>query len=456
MTKLSTRQPEAQKLRVLSGGLRVLGKANEYLYNVELDLLDDRTTKNGWRYENLEGHRAKFSGIPLLIAYTHGGTRIGDGHNYRLKRTKDGREYASFTDATSERIIGTLSDDEADIRIEVRDGHKWIVGKGTIWAWYAAEAVEKIAVRGRMDISIETLVTQRRIEEGEEVEEAYIPLGATILGDEVDPAVIGAGIRPLCEIDTRELKIRAASFIKKTIREEEKGVKKTMNNAKRLRELEALFPNERVLCVSDDGLTVGLYNLQNGDVRTYGFTAEEPNAVLESRYQDANAKITLVTANGTEMSADLGELIGSLQNRVSELSADVEREKGLRETAESTVRTMQAAEKKSRRETAKSVIRKEMAEINKIQKAKEEPTVEESLCKQIESAIDGGEYDDVMDENGEWCGAERACASLKAKCMDAITENSRKALEKKRVITAWDALTDGGSESADPFSQLKY
>lgn len=455
MTKLKTQEPLERGLRVLSGSLRVTSRANEWLYNVELDLLDDRRTANGWRYENLEKHRAGFAGIPILIAYTNAGKRIGDGHNYRMKRTKDGREYASFTDATSERIIGTLSDNEADIRLEVRDGHKWIVGKGTIWAWYAAEAVEKIASQGRMDVSIETLVSENRMEGEEEVETAYTILGVTILGDGVTPAVAGAGIRPLSAIDLRELKMRAASYIQPEEKTEDKPAAKTaegvrhMNNAKRMREVEKMFPGERVLCMSDDGLTVGLLNLQSGDVRAHCFTAEEPSVVIETRFSEVNAKVNMVLENGTELNADISKLVGDLQSRVNEMSKELEEKDEALNKAEKTIENMEKAETERRRSEAKAAVHKALEEINRVQEAKDEATVDEKVCEDVDEDIDEGEYDDCKNAKGEWCGAEKACAAVKAKCMDYIRKENEAALARKRKVNTWDEMGLGGNANGD-------
>lgn len=459
MTNLRTKAPETSGLRVMSGSLRVMSKANEFLYNVELDLLDDRTTANGWRYENLEKHRPLFAGVPILIAYTNGGNRIGDGHNYRMKRTKDGREYASFTDASSERIIGTLSDNEADIRTEVRDGHTWIVGKGTIWAWYAAEAVEKIASQGRMEVSIETLVSENRMEGNEEVETAYTILGVTILGDGVTPAVAGANIRPLSTIDLRELKMRAASYIPQE--QEEKPAKtaegvRHMNNAKRMREVEQLFPGERVFCMSDDGLTVGLLNLQSGDMRAHCFSADEPNVVIDSRFAEVNTKVNMVLDNGTELSADMNKLVGELQSRVNELSKELEDKSEELEKAEETIENMEKAETDRRREEAKQAVHKALEEINRVQEAKDEPTVDEKVCEDVDKDIDDGEYDDCKNAKGEWCGAEKACAAIKAKCMDVIRKNSEEDLSKKRKVNAWDGMgLNPGKNTSNVFDLLK-
>lgn len=462
MTKFATGAPEKRQLRVLSGQLRVMEKANEWLYNVELDLLDDRTTANGWRYENLEQHRPQFAGIPILIAYTQAGRRIGDGHNYRMKRTRDGREYASFVDAESERIIGTLSDNEADIRMEVRDGHKWIVGKGTIWAWYAAEAVEKIASQGRMDVSIETLVSENRMEGEEEVESVYTILGVTILGDGVTPAVAGANIRPLSEIDTRELKMRAASYIQPPDQKGEQPASKTakgvrsMNNAKRMRELEKLFPDERVLCVSEDGLTVALLNLQTGDVRAHCFTADEPSVVIDARFSEVSAQLNMKLDNGTEFSANIGQVVGELQKRVNELNEQLEESEKDLEKAEETIENMEKAETERRRDEAKAAVHKALEEINKVQEAKDEPVVDEKVCEDVDKDIDDGEYDDCVNAKGDWCGAEKACAAVKAACMDAIRKSSEEKLAQKRKVNAWNEFgLGGGSESTNVFDQLK-
>lgn len=462
MTKFANQAPTKRNVRALCGQLRITSRDNEWLYSVELDLLDDRTTANGWRYANLEEHRARFSGAPILIAYVGGGTRIGDGHNYRMKRTKDGREYASFTDATSERIIGTLSDNEEDIRIEVRDGHKWIVGKGKLWSWYAAEAVEKIAAQGRMDVSIETLVSSNHMEGSEEVEDEYEVLGVTILGDDVTPAVAGAGIRPLSEIDTRELRVRAASFQGKTVSGETekpaikptKGVKGCMNNAKRMRQLEKMFPDERVLCVSDDGLTVGLLNLQSGDVRVHCFNADEPNVVLENRFCDANTKLRMVLENGSELSADLSKVFSEMQNRFNELNSKLENSQSDLEKANGTIADMQKAETARRRSEAKSSVHKALEEINAMQESKDEPVVDEKVCEDVEKGIDEGEYDDCKNAKGEWCGAEKACAAIKALCMDFIRKACEASAAKKRHVNAWTAL-GGDKNSTNPFDHLK-
>ena len=441
MSKFATKLPTSQEVHLFHGSLRVLSKQNDYLYNVELDLLDDTTTRNGWRYENLEQHRPLFAGKPILIAYTRGGRKIGDGHNMRTVRGADGEEYPTFTDADSERIIGSLSDNEADIRIEERNGNKWIVGKGSIWTWYAREAVEMIASQGSMDISIETLVTKNRMEGDEEVEENYIILGATILGDDVPPAVIGANIRPLSAKEFQDLKLRAASYIGagEGVQEPEteptktnKGVKRTMSN-KLIEKVQGLFPDYRVLSVSEDGNLVAMRRNSDGEYRMYRFPEEDRETVRDGCFMDTQACIALNAAEGIVLNADIDVLTGDLETRLNSALAELTAEKKARENAESELATIKEQQKNQRRASAKLAAKHELAEINASLSAEEQ--VEETVLAEVEEDIDEGEYDDCTNAEGEWGGCEKACAAVQALCMKAIKEQR----SKHTRVNAWDA-----------------
>ena len=443
MTKFTTRMPDEQQVHLYKGQLRVLSQENEYLYNVELDLLDDTTTANGWRYENLEMHRALFAGKPILIAYTRGGKKIGDGHNMRLVRDANGEEYATFTDAESERIIGSLSDNEQDIRLEVRDGHTWIVGKGTIWTWYAREAVEKIASQGRMDISIETLVTKNRMnaEGDEEIEEEYIVLGATILGDDVTPAVKGANIRPLSEIKFSDLKLRAASYVgtsdgmqepEQSQVNDRKGVKRTMSK-KLIEKVQALFPDYRVLSVSEDGNLAALLRNSDNEFRLYSFPETDRETILDSRFMDAQTSVVLNAADDMSLSADVDTLIGDMTVALNSVRAELEAEKKARQNAEEALAAIKEDQKKQRRAAAKLAAKHELAEINESLAAEER--IEEAVLSEVEKDVDEGEYDEEFNAAGEWSGCEKACAAVQAICMKTL-----KAQRGKHTrVNAWDA-----------------
>ena len=210
-----------EKNKVVVGQLRVLETNNPKLYPVEIMALNSEINRNNWRYVNLEQHLNEFLDIPLLTAYVMGGNVIGDGHNYNMRRDpKTGEEYASFTASDAERIVGWVGKDASNARIEVVDGTEWVIVKANLWAWYCKELVDQIARQGSCSVSIETLVTdERKGESGEDVEEKYLVLGITILGNGVEPAVAGANIRTLSELselrsNQAENILKAASYAK--------------------------------------------------------------------------------------------------------------------------------------------------------------------------------------------------------------------------------------------------
>lgn len=502
----------ADRVQSYEGELRVLSRENEFLYNVELALLDDRLTANGWRYENLAEHMAAFAKKPILIAYTRGGTKIGDGHNMRVVRGSNGEEYASFTDAESERIIGSLSDNEEDIRLVEEDGHTWIVGKGTLWTWYAREAVEKIARQGRMSISIETLVTRNRMEDGIEVEEAYIPLGATILGDDVPPAVAGANIRPLSAEYVDEfhsLTVRAASYIgiksadedepdedehepedeePEDDREDEpdddageehddepdeddddddespdageqappaehehRSVKKNMNR-KLIQETQKSFPDYRVMSVSDDGKNVFLL-AKDGEPKEYIFGEEDGGAVIDAKFQSARSVMIQATMNsGNVYEVEADEYTDDMNRRIATLSADLDAERARREKAENDLNALREQEKKRRVSYALAAIKRTLAEINEAMNEAERFEAED--VKGIEDCVNAGEYTDCVNAEGEWNGDERACAAVQALCMKKVMERRSRHIRPN----SWDGFMGHGGETdraVQSFNALK-
>ena len=181
---------------IIRGRMQLLDQQGGKLCAVSILALNDNTTSNGWRYTNLEAHLEQFRRIPILTAYTDAGDGIGGGHSFDVQKDEEGHEYASFTSADSERIVGWIPSD-ADIRLEERENGLWICTSGYLWRWYARELVNKLG-DGSMDVSIETLVTRDHTEpDGTEVEEEYTVLGITILGNGNRPAVKGAEIRRL-------------------------------------------------------------------------------------------------------------------------------------------------------------------------------------------------------------------------------------------------------------------
>ena len=68
------------RLVSVKGELRVLAETDGLRQRVELRLLNGKTNRNNWRYENIAEHSKLFADTPILVAYV--GEKIGDGHNF--------------------------------------------------------------------------------------------------------------------------------------------------------------------------------------------------------------------------------------------------------------------------------------------------------------------------------------------------------------------------------------
>ena len=216
--------PFSKKQDCENGQIRVLQKIGNYEFEVELWLMREGVNRNNWSYRNLDQYYMTFAGRPILIAYVNG--KIGDGHNSRTKiDPRTGEEYNSYTDATAERIVGTLSDDPKDFSLAQRDGNTWIRAKGKLFAFYNRELTDYIVRTGRMDVSVETLVSESHMEDKIEVMTAWEGLAVTILGTGVAPAIPGASIAKLAAMqeEFKTLKLRAAS-LNQTGKNPKKGV----------------------------------------------------------------------------------------------------------------------------------------------------------------------------------------------------------------------------------------
>ena len=439
--------------RSLDGELKVLSKKNEWVYEVELWLLNDKTNRNNWRYANLEKHIHLFAGTPLLIAYVNEGKTIGDGHN--MKVTKDpatGEPRASFTDATAERIVGALSDNPDDLRFEVDErGNKWIVGKGYLWRWYAAELVDKIkkdAIQGRsMSVSIETLVTQSRKEGDVEVEEEYEILGTTILGDHVMPAVADARIVALNGIKEQfnELKIRAASYQKtKPQQKTNKGVNTTLEklNTKQTESLASKFNGYRVLAAFQDVDCIRICLLSSDGCPAIYNMESLNDAVTESKIECVNANTVFRFAEECEVEVDTTDVIGVVNNDLA--NARSERDKAIseRDTATSQLSAMRELESKRRVASAKATALNTLKAFN----AKREAKVDEKEIAHVNADIEAGVYTNSVNADGEWIGEQQVADAVFAVCGRAVMAMDKEAHTKNNSIYLWS----GDAGNAEP------
>lgn len=429
-----------------TGKLKVLSKEDEFLYKVEVWLLNSEVNRNGWQYLNLDEHRALFADTPILVAYTGG--KVGDGHNFRMKRDDKGEEYASFTDANAERIVGWFKND-SDIRIEEKDNVRWIVGDGTIWSYYARELADMLTEQGAegMDVSIETLVENIRVENGVEIFDKYQILGTTILGKGVNPAVAGAHIRALSlEDDLKDFKLRVASYME-TAKETTKGTSKRMAfNKVQLEALGEKFDGYRIVGCSEDGKNIAL--LSKTDNCFYGYTFGETDEVITD-----NIKPVALNAE-----ADFGEdvkvaldAIGAYVDEIKSLTAKANDAEARADKAEAKVAELTDKETKRRNKAVVAAIK----ELVKAYNADAEEPIDDKECADIVDAAEKGEFSDCDNAEGEFCGEEKACALVKAKIFDHEAAIRAKKNAAAATVHSWlDGLRKNNTENSETIEGL--
>lgn len=439
MGNLKTVLPDSGR-RFVTGQLRILSERQKspLLVPVELWLLNDRTNRNDWRYENLEEHKDFFEDTPILVAYK--GEKIGDSHNFEIRKDRDGKEYASFLAPDAERIVGWFPQ-KSEIRTENKDGLLWIVGKGFLWGWYARELVDTIVAQGGsgMEVSIETLIDRMHKEGSTEVFEKYTILGTTILGLDVAPAVAGAHIRTLSSEQLRELKIRAASYeggkSDGKSNNHEKGVKKAMSKTT-VAQVQKLFPGHRVLAVSDDGMNVCLL-AKNGTAAKYTFVSKDDMAaVVPERIETVTACASFNFGADNSVSVDVSDITDALVADLVNANAGKTEAENKLAKADEKICEMEKAEKKRRVEAVKKAVKAKLSELNSNRKADDK--FDEKICEEICKAADNGEFTECLDENGEWCGEAKATEKLMAKCMAEQSRLDAKVNSAGDKTFAWE------------------
>ena len=458
-----------EKNRTVVGQLRVLETNNPKLYPVEIMALNSEVNRNNWQYINLGQHLSEFLDIPILTAYVMGGNVIGDGHNYNMKRDSNGEEYASFTAPDAERIVGWVGKDASNARLEVVDGVEWVIVKANLWAWYAKELVDQIARQGSMEVSIETLVLdESQGENGVDIEEKYLVLGITILGNGVEPAVAGANIKTLSELselrsNMAENILKAASYVPNETsdsepqnNESEKGVKKRMTyfSRKELAELGKKFPGHKVLAAvqAEDGAIRVCLMAKDASTSMYKMDSREDTIVPE-KFQRVSAKVNFDIGEDCdnaeidacemteEMAAEVAEACDNAAKLEAQLNAANERNKAM-ETAENT-RRVQAAKDK-----AKAVL----VGLNANRSAREK--FEDSILDPVIADIDAGKYTARVNEAGNWIGEAEVEMRVKGLCMDAQAEMDRKARESSETTFAYEKFLSNKGDNPDSIESI--
>lgn len=425
----------------VTGTLKVLERLNKYEFAVEIEIMREGLNNNNWDYRNVDKHFKTFIGQPILIAYV--GTKVGDGHNMRKVQKPNGEFVYTFMDGTAERIIGTLSDDEKDFRIEEKDGRKWIVAKGKIFAFYAREAVEKIIATGAMSVSAETdIYDSEETADGVEIFNEWAGLGVTILGDDVPPAIPGARIKALKALreEFNSMKVQVASMVQADnddeddLPEDEKGVNKTMTK-RELATLQEKFTDHIVLNASEDGKHVCLLSKKDGTPCGYTFGNEaDMNAVVPERIKPMRVNAAFVFDSENTVNVDVAAVTDDLAARNMTANQELTAEKGKVEKLENDLKTMCKQEDERRVEAATKAVRDKLTMLNANREDKF--AFDSKLADEVIARINEGHF--TRDErDGKWCGDENAVNELMAKCMKAQAEMD-KGVSKNNKYFAWN------------------
>ena len=429
-----------------TGKLKVLSKEDEFLYKVEVWLLNSEVNRNNWKYLNLDEHMKLFVDTPILVAYTGG--KVGDGHNFRMKRDENGEAYASFMDANAERIVGWFKNDE-DIRIEEKDGVRWIVGNGTIWSYYARELADMLTEQGAegMDVSIETLVTDSRKENGVEVFENYQILGTTILGRGVNPAVAGAHIRALSlEDDLKDFKLKVASYMETAKETIQKGTKRMALNKVQLEALNAKFNGYKIVGTSEDGNHIAL--LSEADNCFYGYTLNGEEEIVAENIKPVNLNAEADFGDDVKVALDA---IGAYVDQIKALTKKVA---DLEATANEFESENKALKEKETNRRNKAVVAAIKALLKAYNAEADEP-IDDKACADIVEDAENGEFSDCENAEGEFCGEEKACSLVKARIFDHESAIRARKNAASAAVHSWlDGLRKNSNENSDTIEGL--
>lgn len=444
--------------RLEVGRLKVLEAVNRKLYRVEIWALNDKVNRNGWKYINLESHLPEFQDIPILTAYLRDGRVIGDGHNFDMRTDpKTGEQYASFTAADAERIVGWVPKD-SNIRIEMEGETKWVVITGYLWTWYARELVEKIAGQGGgMEVSIETLVTREHREDGYDVEEEYVILGVTVLGDGVAPAVAGASIKSLAEMreGMKNEILKAASYIEETDEPQAATQKDPKHNAKermrntmiptmrQLQEAGKAFKGYTCVGLSEDKKTVALLSAENAPFG-YVFTDSDQGNVIPERIKSATAIVTFKTEDG-ETEAALDNVISPLTAKLSEAMQNNDSLTAENKRLTEKLEGMEKREKARRLQAAKDAATAALDKFNA--NRDDDRKFNCDILNGLLSRIDAGEFTDCEDKECNWTGDKMVANEVAVLCMaeQAKQDAAEKAKEKRQFRMPLDGAKNNAA-----------
>ena len=441
------------------GELRVLEKLNDYEFAVSLRIMRSGLNRNLWDYQNVDKYYLSFAGQPILCAFPNG--RIGDGHTMEEKIDENGEPYYSFIGANSEKIVGTISENEADIQLVEENGETWVVAKGRLFAFYAKELVDNIVEKGTMEVSAETEVYESHMDGDIEVFTKWTALGCTILGEGVAPAIPGARIQEFAALseEFKKVCLKAASYIHGNgVQEEEKIAEpeatETTNkphdsknnakesnmtkfNKKQVAEIASKFEGYTVLAAGSDetGIHVCLMSA-DGVTATYTMDSLE-DTVAPEKIIKVNAQVAFSGADW-EMAVDAYEVIDGILAENVRANASLDKATADLQEANEKITRMVENEMNRRVSAAKATAEDTLAKFN----FNRMNPVAESVLEPIMASIDNGEFSGIENEKGEWIGEEEVKTKVLASCAADVMQKDEAEANARKKQFIWEGLKD--------------
>lgn len=437
----------------MNATLRVLRQDSDLNYDVELYIMRSGLNNNRWDYRNIEQHYKTFLGTPILCAYI--GTQIADAHNMEEVYWK-GELICDFTGPTSERIVGAISDNPSDIRIETIEGQQWIIANGKLWRFYNRQLCDHLAEQGRMEVSAETEVTEEHDENSVSIFTAWRGLGVTILHETVAPAIPGASIQALKAMDGEKwnsLKLKVASYHPNTEGGEgtppkaedpeppknnsEKGVTtKVIFTKKQLAKLNERFTGYIVMAAreNEEDKSV-LVTMRNDSYEPFKYRmASLDETIAPERILPVNAMLDF----GDEVQMSCEDYFSGLSARIERLSADLKAAEAERDEAKATIKAMTEKENTRRIKAMKEAAKAALEKFNLNRNAEEKVCEDDISCVMAE--IDGGDYTECADKDGNFCGDEKVCQRVMSICAQKDVELRAANSKKRESQFAWDGI----------------
>lgn len=433
------------------GLLEVLDRDSDLNYNVKLRIMRSGLNRNDWDYRNIEQFAETFKGTPILCAYP--GNRIGDGHNMD-EALWNGEIICDFTGPNAERIVGAIGEGENDVWTETGEDGTWIIANGKLWRFYNRQLCDHLAEQGRMEVSAETEVTEEHEESGISVFTAWRGLGVTILHETVAPAIPGASIQALKAMSSEKwnsLKLKVASYHPNTKGGEgtppkaedqkppknNKGVEKKLTlNKKQLAKLNERFAGYVLLQAteSEEDKSI-LVTMRNDSYESFSYRlASMDETIAPERIVPVPCTVSI----GEDFAMNAEDYFAALSTRVETLSAELSKAQKERDDAQATIKAMTEKENTRRVKAMKEAAKAALEKFNTDRSAEEKVCEEDISCVMAE--IDGGDYTECADKDGNFCGDEKVCQRVMSICAQKDMEFRAKNAEKKNNQYAWDGI----------------